>query len=263
MNSVREMPSLLERHELKYLIPEGMIDPISDFASVYCRPDRYSEQSPDGFYSVYSLYFDSPDFLFLRKRMEGVENRFNMRIRTYDKDGGIPCFFEVKQKRDGVIRKYRARVEDDTWQYILDSPEWGFRGCNEKEKAGLFVRLACSYGASPKVLSCYRRKAWVSDVDDYARVTFDRELRCQSEEQCNLIPDPCRMSACDTTAPSDPECNVILELKCYTTRVPLWMLDLIRYFDLHRGSFSKYVNSINCVWKQCGYDRADRMARAQ
>ena len=98
-----EMPALLERYELKFVIPEHMVDHISDFASVYCHPDRHSEQSPDGYYCVYSLYFDSPDFLFLRNRLEKVANRFNMRVRTYDKESGTPCFLEVKQKRDGII----------------------------------------------------------------------------------------------------------------------------------------------------------------
>ena len=206
MNSAHEISSLLERYERKFLIPESMIDTISDFASIYCRPDRYSDQSRDRFYSVYSLYFDSPDFLFLRKKMGGAENRFNMKIRTYDKDRGMSCFLEVKQKRDGIVRKYRAKVQGDNWQGILESLGCWFEGCSEKEKAGLFVRLACSYRASPKVLTCCRRKAWVSDVDDYGRNTFDRELRCQTEKQWNLIPDPRHMCAYDDSTVFDPEC---------------------------------------------------------
>lgn len=258
MNSANEIPSLLERYELKFLIPESMIQPISDFVSLYCQLDYHSEQNQDTFYPIYTLYFDSSDYTFLRKRMAGAENRFNMRVRTYDKEEGMPCFFEIKQKRNGIVRKYRTRVEHKEWQLILESSEIGFNTCSEKEKAELFVRLASSYGALPKVLSCYRRKAWVSRVDDYGRVTFDRELRCQREVECNLIPDPYHMSAYDNTTLFDRECSIILELKCYASNVPLWMLDLIRHFNLQRSSFSKYVNSINCLWEQEGYDRGDR-----
>jgi len=253
-----EMPALLERYELKFVIPERMVDPISNFASVYCRPDRHSEQSPDGYYCVYSLYFDSPDFLFLRNRLEKVANRFNMRVRTYDQERGTPCFFEVKQKRDGIIRKYRTKVEDENWECILDGADPEYRGVAEKEKADLFVRLAWSNCASPRVLTCYRRKAWVSEVDDYARVTFDRELRFQPEERCMLTPDQCRMSAYDNCTLFTPECSIVLELKCYASKVPMWMLDLIRHFDLCRCSFSKYVNSMRTIWEQWGYDRGDR-----
>ncbi|SLM31696.1 conserved hypothetical protein [Desulfamplus magnetovallimortis] len=93
-SSQQEMPSLLERHELKYLIPASLVDPISDFVSIYCSKDNYSDKTEDGLYDVYSLYFDSPDYLFLRNRMEGSENRFNMRIRTYDIQSGLPCFLK-------------------------------------------------------------------------------------------------------------------------------------------------------------------------
>ena len=172
----------------------------------------------------------------------------------------MPCFFEVKQKRDGIIRKYRTKVEDENWECILERADLGYGGVDEKEKADLFIRLACSYGASPKVLSSYRRKAWVSVVDDYARVTFDRELRFQPEERFMLIPDPPRMNAYDNCTLFTPECSIVLELKCYASKVPLWMLDLIRHFDLCRCSFSKYANSISAIWEQWGYDRGDRTA---
>jgi len=260
--SQQEMPSLLERHELKYLIPVSLVDPISDFLSIYCSKDNYSENSADGLYDVYSLYFDSPDYLFLRKRLEGAENRFNMRIRTYNTNSGMPCFFEIKQKRNRIVRKYRAVVHDPLWPQTLETslhPLEGFESEKDALNADFFIRLLCSYQATPKVLTHYRRKAFISNVDDYARVTFDMNLRCQAEEQFNLTPDEAQMSAYDNETVFDPDCCVILELKCYSTQVPLWMLDLIRYFDLKQGSFSKYATSINQVFGSFQYDMGDRM----
>jgi len=261
-SSQQEMPSLLERHELKYLIPFSLVDEISDFLSIYCSKDKYSENSGDELYDVYSLYFDSPDYLFLRKRLEGAENRFNMRIRTYNIDYGMPCFFEIKQKRNRIVRKYRAVVHDPQWPTAIESSLHaleGFQSEKDALNADLFIRLLCSYQAAPKVLTHYRRKAFISDVDDYARVTFDINLRCQSEEQFNLIPDEAQMSAYDNETVFDPDCCVILELKCYSTQVPLWMLDLIRYFDLKQGGFSKYAASIHQVFGNFQYDLGDRM----
>ena len=261
-SSQQEMPSLLERHELKYLIPFSLVDDISDFLSIYCSKDKYSENSGDGLYDVYSLYFDSPDYLFLRKRLEGAENRFNMRIRTYNIDSGMPCFFEIKQKRNRIVRKYRAVVHDPLWPQALETSLHaleGFQSEKDALNAELFIRLLCSYQAAPKVLTHYRRKAFISDVDDYARVTFDINLRCQSEEQFNLIPNETQMNAYDNETVFDPHCCVILELKCYSTQVPLWMLDLIRYFDLKQGCFSKYAASIHQVFGNFQYDLGDRM----
>lgn len=247
-NSIqKEIPSLLERFELKYLIPESMVDPISNFASIYCDLDKYSEKSRDGFYSVNSLYLDSPGFLFLNKRMSGAENRFNMRIRSYDSRSGIPCFLEIKQKRSGISKKFRAAVFDENWHRLFDTPGYALRGDMDGDSASkrdLFLRVALSHNAEPKILTSYRRKAYISNVDDYARVTFDKELRYQPETRYNLIPDEGIMVPYDNSANFDPECSVILELKCITTQVPQWFLDLIAHFNLERGSFSKYVTSM-------------------
>ena len=38
--------------------------------------------------------------------------------------------------------------------------------------------------------------------------------------------------------------SVVLELKCNIGEVPMWMLDLISYFELNRIGFSKYMNSM-------------------
>ncbi|MCG8552007.1 MAG: polyphosphate polymerase domain-containing protein, partial [Desulfobacterales bacterium] len=243
-------------------IPFSLVDDISDFLSVYCSKDKYAENSEDGLYGVYTLYFDSPDYLFLRKRLEGAENRFNMRIRTYNIDSGMPCFFEIKQKQNRIVRKYRAVVHDPMWAKALETslyPLEGFQSEKDALNADLFIRLLCSYQAAPKVLTHYRRKAFISEVDDYARVTFDIKLRCQSEEQFNLIPDETQMRAYDNETIFDPDCCVILELKCYSTQVPLWMLDLIRCFDLKQRAFSKYAASIHQVFGNVRYDMGDRM----
>ncbi|SLM31697.1 conserved hypothetical protein [Desulfamplus magnetovallimortis] len=136
----------------------------------------------------------------------------------------------------------------------------GFQNEKNALNADLFIRLVCSYQAAPRILTHYRRKAFISDVDDYARVTFDMNLSSQPEERFNLIPDEKEMSGYDNETVFDPDCSVILELKCYSTQVPLWMLDLIRCFDLKQGSFSKYATSITQVFGSFQYNTGDRVA---
>ncbi|MDM8549668.1 polyphosphate polymerase domain-containing protein [Desulfobacterales bacterium HSG2] len=262
--SQKNLPPMLERYELKYTIPRELIEPVSDFASVYCSPDKYSLQTESGFYRVNNLYFDSPGYLFLRRRMEGAENRFNMRIRSYGDHPEMPYFLEIKQKIGNVVRKYRAPVTDREWYKVFTEPGAGFCEKNdasaEAKNRALFERSVFSYNASPKVLTQYVRKAWVSDVDDYARVTFDMDLRFMHETGYNLVPREEKMVSCDTEALFDPGCSVILELKCYTSQVPLWMIDLIRYFDLQRRSFSKYMTGVAEVFGLHRYDAASRVA---
>ena len=79
-------PPVLDRYELKYTIPVDLVDPISRFIRPYCEPDRYSAMCHDGFYTINSLYFDTPRYLFLRTRLTNADSRFNMRVRTYGND---------------------------------------------------------------------------------------------------------------------------------------------------------------------------------
>ena len=260
----KEWSQNIERYEAKFTIPYDLIDPISDFVSVYCRLDQYSEDTDDGFYKVNNLYFDSPNYLLLKRRLDVCENRFNLRIRSYGNRPALPYFFEVKQKRVNVIRKYRSAIDEDGWERLFDAP---FRAAEEIDAGGsnrnLFLRLVHSYAATPKVLTQYRRKAYVSEIDAYARVTFDINLRYQSEQGYTVIPDEDTMISLDNPTIFDPDCNVVLELKCNTTLVPLWMVDLIRQFGLHRTSFSKYVTGVVEVLNLYHYHRESRVAHVR
>lgn len=247
------LPPRLERYELKYLIPYSLVESVSDFASVYCSLDKHSEDAQDTFYRVNSLYFDTPNYTFLKNRMYGRDNRFNMRVRSYGDNPVAPYYLEIKQKRQNVIRKYRASLDAEEWPAIFEDPMYRLSGdgeVTETDNKALFYRLATSYAATPKVLLQYRRRAFFSLVDDYARVTMDIDMRCRLEEGFNLTPDDCSMIPFDHEQiynwGEDKGRNVVLELKCYTTQVPLWMVDLIHCFGLERTSFSKYMNSLLC-----------------
>ncbi len=260
----KEMSAKLDRYELKYVIPLEMIDSMTDFLSTYCSPDKYSLQTKSGFYRVNNLYLDSPNYRFLKNRMEGVDNRFNMRIRSYGDHSDMPWFMEIKQKTGSVVRKYRAMINDCNWYQAYGEPDFVFQenpgdAFQEKNRM-LFERLVFSYNAAPKVLTQYERYAWVSDVDEYARITFDRNLRFMSETEYNLTPREEEMVSCDPEVIFDPGCSVILELKCYALHVPLWMVDLIKYFDLRRRSFSKYMTGIAEVIGLYQYDASSRVA---
>lgn len=260
----KELPPMLERYELKFTIPLEMIAPISEFVSVYCSPDKYSLQTENGFYKVNNLYLDSPGFRFLQMRISGVQNRFNMRIRSYGDSSILPYFLEIKQKLSDVVRKYRARVTNPEWYKSYTQPGFEPEENNsdpiEIKNRNLFERLIYSYSASPKVLTQYVRNAWISDVDSYARVTFDMDLRYKPESDYNLEHGEREMTPCDNMTVFDPGCSVILELKCYTTRVPLWMIDLIKYFNLHRRSFSKYMVGATEAFGCYGYSQAETVS---
>jgi hypothetical protein len=261
------IPPRLERYELKFTIPFSQIEPISQFTATYCSRDRYSAAAESGFYRVHNLYLDTPGFLFLRNRRHRAPNRFNMRVRSYGDEPALPYYLEVKQRIGGVIRKYRAPVRNPDWNRVFSEP--GFCAPEQSDSPSqaknreLFERLSYTYQVEPKVLTQYVRKAWISDIDDYARVTFDIDLRFVERSAWNPVPEEGEdsMQHYDLPAVFDPGCSVILELKCLASFVPLWMVDLIRTFSLKRRSFSKYMFSMNELIALRGYDPAQRVAQ--
>ena len=80
-----------------------------------------------------------------------------------------------------------------------------------------------------------------------------------AENRFNLVPDKDRMIPYDISTNFDGGCCVILELKCFTTQVPLWMIDCIRMFNLQRRSFSKYATGIAQVFTEWQYADMGRM----
>jgi hypothetical protein len=252
-NKQEGIPPVLERYESKYTIPFSMVDEISRFIEPYCSLDTYSEKSPDLYYTINSLYFDTPDYLFLKLRLQKADNRFNLRVRTYGESPVLPWFFEIKHKRGDIMRKYRAKFHSKHLEHLLNTPELlRHHVKNEKEEQNrlLFYKTVHTYNAQPKVLIQYKRKAYISDCEEYARVTFDIRLRSMQQTGYDPLPYEDMLQPCDVQSVYDPDAGVILELKCYTSFVPLWMIDCVRKFQLNRRGFSKYMTALRQVASQ-------------
>ena len=257
-------PLLFERYELKYLIPLNMVDEISKFVEIYCDLDPFSAREEDSFYKVNNIYLDSPDYLFLRRRLAGIDHRFNMRIRSYGDNPIFPYFCEVKHKTSGVVKKKRAKIYEENWGEIFkekhivppkDTTVWN----DQTDYKDHFLRLAFVHNIEPKIYTQYRRKAYASVVDDYARVTFDRDLRYQRRDRYDLKPEESALIHYDNPLKFYDENNIIMELKC-TTSVPKWFIDLITCFGLERTSFSKYVTGIQDVLEEHHPHQFDRVS---
>ena len=115
-----------------------------------------------------------------------------------------------------------------------------------------FARIAATSGAGPTLNVRYRREAWASQVDDYARVTFDRGIEAQRAFAWDLKGDP------NGWLPFDEHWRhgqrgrtVVLELKCLLT-VPWWIGELVRGQALKRSSFSKYSIGIFLTGRAVG-----------
>ncbi|CAA6827751.1 MAG: Unknown protein, partial [uncultured Thiotrichaceae bacterium] len=226
MSVLSLLPPVLERYELKYIIPWHMVEEISDFISPFCSLDYHSVNEEENFYPVNSLYFDTRNFQFLQQRIYGKDTRMNMRVRSYADGKTPPYYMEIKHKISGVVKKYRATAQADEWPHLLIAPEYRVDEDDPQEQSNkeLFLRLAISYAIEPKLLTRYKRRAFFSTVDDYARVTMDASMSYRLQDDYSLSPD-------DTMTHYDNETiyvgnmlpegdSVILELKCNVGEVP-------------------------------------------
>lgn len=249
MSILSSLPHVIERHELKYAIPADYIEPVSQFLRPYCSLDHHSALADDHFYQVNSLYFDTRGLEFLQQRMYGKDGRFNIRVRCYGDEGAPPYYLEIKRKSGTTGKKYRAVVNSEEWPIILTDPAYRPQENGSPENhinKKLFLRIATTYAVEPKILTQYRRRAFFSNIDNYARVTMDISMKYRLQDRYDLRSGKDMLSYDNPSIYSDDYgCSgeVVLELKCNIGEIPLWMLDLITTFQLKQQGFSKYMSS--------------------
>ena len=228
------------RFELKYLVEEDMALRVRDFVRSYLSFDEYSVGKPNFSYPVHSLYLDSDDLKLYWETINGIKNRYKLRLRYYDTNPKSPVFFEIKRRMNNCIMKQRGGVRQQYVPYLLSGHlphEEHLLSKAPKQMVALqrFCELMNSVHAKPKVHIFYMREAYVSD-DDQVRVTIDRNVMGEENLSHSI--------KVDMKNPVHSFNNVaILELK-FTNRFPNWFRDLVRMANVMQCGAAKYVESI-------------------
>jgi hypothetical protein len=222
------------RREFKYLFPRTRMPELRAALQPWCDLDPYA--GPDRRYTVRSLYFDAPDMRLFKANEREAPVRFKARIRCYPASTPWAVFAEIKYREGDVIRKTRDPLPKGDWAAGLRA--------GGGAALGPFVTRMHQNDLRPVVLVEYRREAWVSRVDEYARVSIDTSLRCQPADRLELEANPRRWRAIDNPLRTfTPESPCVVELKWAET-APSWMFQLTQRLDLLRHSYSKYCYSI-------------------
>lgn len=231
-----------DRYEFKYLVREEDVEGLRRAIQPFCDMDHYSALSPTREYAIQSLYLDTSDRDLFRMAGEKRAFRWKARVRTYD--NADVAFLEVKNKEEHMVKKPRARVSRCDWAARLQAPLATDAGRAERQ----FRERVERHGLVPMLMVRYDREAWVSHVDSYARVTFDRRIVCQPWSEWCLDCDPSAWVSLDSSQfmRAVPR-GVVLELKCLTA-VPRWMSNLACSFGLKRTRYSKYCRGVERFW---------------
>lgn len=232
-----------QRREIKYIISENVALAIRSYLSNYLDADEFAAGKPDNSYQVHSLYLDSDNLATYRAGNDGERNRFKLRIRYYDDSDFSPVCFEVKRRINEGVVKLRARVHRHAVSPLLagESPtaahlfKW-----NPQQWVDLleFWQLVERLQAAPRAHNAYMREAYVNS-EATVRVTLDRSVRMGPEFGLDL----------GTDMPDGIEVfsgAVILELK-FTDRMPMWMIEMVRGFELKSTGAAKYVQGVDLL----------------
>ncbi len=230
------------RIEYKYIVPENKLDALRAALKPFLTPDKFSVHRQVDEYTVRSVYFDTAGFKAYYEKIEGLMERKKLRIRGYNQpvDTDI-IFLEIKQKDKNHISKRRAPSHfehlselmktRDFDQYILRKPGQ----TKPLQDAEVFFFHLFRWRMKPVVLVTYDREAYFCHFDPSLRITFDKKVRGKIYPVLDELYD-------DDLVITDPG-YFILEVK-FTRDLPLWMIEIIRSFNLLRTTYSKYCRTV-------------------
>ncbi len=226
---------IFERSEIKYLVNDFQRAALLSAMKVFLEPDPHGEST------ICNVYYDTPDFRLIRHSLERPVYKEKLRIRSYGPaNRGQKIFLEMKKKFDGVVYKRRislplaqaeAFLAGETALTgkggVMEEASWG-----DRQIARELEYFRSFYGTlEPAVHLCYDRSAYFAKDDPDFRITFDRNIRWESEN-LSLTAEP-------AGARILPAGQSIMEIKT-AGAIPLQTARLIGRLRIPKASLSKY-----------------------
>ena len=246
--------ALVKRYEKKYLIPPALIPEIRKYISPFVVPDKYGI-GPLPEYSITTLQLDTPSFAFHYAKEKEFNERFKLRVRTYNEIGSSPVFTEIKAKFQDTIIKTRVMIPFDKWNeklvFSTELPDI-FRSRQQETDFLNFRRLVWETDAKPSNVVRYIRESYVGPGDLYLRVTIDRKLEyCSGPTWTNFGVGETWYSKDTGEAQGEDHSRAVLEIKTLE-EVPIWVIEMVERFNLQNKGNCKYSNG---KWKDSLFTR--------
>ena len=246
--------AIVKRYEKKYLIHPSLVPEIRKYITPYVIPDKFGiGLIPE--YVITTLQLETPSHAFHFAKELEYDERFKLRVRTYNEIGSSPIFAEVKAKFKDIIVKTRVMIPFDSWnEGLIFSTElpYIFKSRQQETDFLNFRRLAWETNAEPSNIIRYIRESYVGPGDLYLRVTFDRKLEyCPRPTWTNFGRGETWVSMDSGESQGADYSSVVLEIKTLE-EIPVWVVDLVEKFSLQNRGNCKYSTGI---WKDALYSR--------
>lgn len=211
------------RYEKKYLVTKEQADELLKRIGHRMLPDKYGETV------ICNLYFDTGDYLLIRRSLDKPRYKEKLRIRCYgEPDENSVAFIEIKKKFCKVVYKRRL---DTTYKKAIEYIKTGETELSGQIKNELDWFLKCYGKLRPSTALFYTRKAFFDAENPELRITVDKDIMWRKDDLDltlgaygeRLIDDKYRL----------------LEIKI-PGAFPVWLAHELSELEIFPMSFSKY-----------------------
>ena len=221
------------RFEKKFLITEEQYGRLIERLEGRMVDDKFA------YSQINNIYYDTPDFLLIRRSLEKPVYKEKLRLRAYGVPGDASeIFVEMKKKYKGVVYKrrifvpYLGAVGYLAGENPCPDPK-EFPGGPESKQliAELDYFIRCYPGLRPAMYVSYDRYSLASPTDSILRITFDRNITWRLSDL------DLRKGVYGEQLALDG--RVLMEVKI-PEAMPLWLSHTFDDLNIHMTSFSKY-----------------------
>ena len=224
---------IFKRYEIKYMINKAQFEMIRKEMAPYMMADVHGRST------ILSLYFDTPDYLLVRRSLEHPVYKEKLRLRSYGTaDSDSLVFVELKKKYDSIVYKRRiAMTEQNAADYLI----YGKPASDSQITREIDYFLKLYEGIQPSVLLSYQREAFYSNCDHDFRITFDSKILWRNYD----------LSLCKGIygMPLLENDQILMEIKT-AGAIPLWLTRILSREKIFKTSFSKYGSAYKSIFKK-------------
>ena len=211
-----------KRYEKKFLLNPKQFLAIKEEVDKHFDPDKFGETK------ICNIYYDTPDFVLVRRSVDKPIFKEKLRLRTYGvPDDNTTAFVEIKRKFNKIVYKRRIHMP-----YIqsIDYLNGAEINSNTQITREINYFLKLYEGIQPQFYISYERSAFFYKENSDIRVTFDKNITWRDYDL-----DLRLGSYGDQLLPDN---YVIMEIKV-PKMAPLWLVQLLSKLKVYSTSFSK------------------------
>lgn len=221
-DKVKRFKFIFKRSEAKYRLSPKQFKLMIDGLDGHMVVDEFGETT------IQSLYFDTDNWLLIRRSIEKPVYKEKLRARSYNLAApNKQIFLELKKKYDKIVYKRRISLKEKDLISFLNSDYKETDNQIEKE-----IKYFNKFygGLKPSMMLLYDRTAYVQDDSDL-RITFDKNVRYRIDklDLCSSLDGECLFD--DST--------IIMEIKA-SRPYPKWLISILNQNKIYKTSFSKY-----------------------